>query len=279
MTDAVGIHAHPTLKLGVRPEDTTRPKVQFADFLTATTIPTHTASDHIPNYTWPMDRNDIAGVCVVAGGDHTLEAIYRLLGLPYTNWSDAFILKAYQVQNPGFKSWADAGGPNDGGMNVAAFLDWCIAQKLILGYGQINTANLEEIRAAIYLGLGVIHASNLTVAQQTGKVWDYVPGSPAWGAHCTTWAGYDANGLFDTVSWGSGLYRMTPAFIQRQVTEGYFVLTKAHLTRPSLRAGYNLQAFSTAVKQITNGKVIVPTTPTTSSPAKRSMWQRLWGWL
>lgn len=272
MSDAVGIHAHPTRKLGRRPEDKTRLKVQFADFVKA--IPAHPLTDPIPQLTYPMDHNDQAGDCVVAGVDHALQIIAKLLVGADANWSDSFLLTAYQSQNPGFKSWADAGGPNDGGMVVAEFLDWCIKQKLILAYAQIDTTNLDEIRAAIDIGLAIVTGEDLKAAQQSGLGWDYVAGSPDWGGHCTAWAGYEAHD--ELVSWGSGAYSMTDAFIAHQVDEAYFILTQAHIDHPGFRNSYDLAGFASAVSAITNGKVIVPVppapspTPTPTPPAPGS---------
>lgn len=263
MYDAVGIHAHPTCKLGRRPEDKSRIKIRFGDFVKA--VPTHPLTDPIPALLYPMDHNDQAGDCVVAGTDHALQIIMTLLTGSYTNWSDSFLLKAYQSQNPGFKSWADAGGPNDGGMNVATFLDWCVKQKLILAYAQVDVSNLDEIRAAIDIGLAVVTGEDLKAAQQSGTVWDYVAGSAEWGGHCTVWGGYEAHD--ELVSWGSSGYSMTDAFIEHQVDEAYFVLTQAHVDHPGFRNSYDLAGFAAAVSAITNGKVVVPVTPTPPGPA------------
>lgn len=262
MTTAVGIHAHPTKKLGARPEDKSRPKVPVGPFLLrspGSPLPVYPAQDIIPELAYPMDRNDQAGDCVVAGVDHALEVINKLLTGQYTNWSDSFLLKAYQTQNPGFKSWADSGGPNDGGMVIAEFLDWCIKQGLILAYGQIDVTNQAEIEAAIYIGLAIVTGETLQQAQQVGKTWDYVPGSPDWGGHCTDWDMYWPPRV---VTWGEDGYTMTSAFVQHQVTEGYFILTQAHIDHPNFRDNFDLAGFAAAVSAITNGKVVVPVGPT-----------------
>jgi hypothetical protein len=259
MTDAIGIHTHPTLKLGVRPEDKTRAKLAFGDFLGV--APAHPLVDPQPNLNYPIDRNNQAGTCVVAASDHALQIIYTLLAGSYTNWSDAFILRAYQTQNPGFLSWADSNGPNDGGMDPSLFLSWLISQKLILGYAKVDVTNAAEVEAAIYLGLAVLTAENLTVAQQSGLVWDYVPGSPDWGGHATDWGGYTPND--QVVTWGSGAYSMTPAFVANQVSDAYFILTQAHVDHPSFRDHFDLAGFAAAYTQITGQPfpVAVPTPP------------------
>lgn len=263
---AVGIHAHPSKKLGVRPEDTARPKVPVGPFLrvAATVLPAYPATDVIPELAYPMDRNDEAGDCVVAGVDHALQVIYRLLTGQYINWSDDQLLHAYQSQNPGFKSWADAGGASDGGMVIAEFLDWCIKQGLILAYGKIDHTNQAEVEATVWLGLAVVTGENLQVAQQSGTVWDDVPGSSDWGGHCTVWNGYFP---FRVISWGADDYTMTEGFVQYRVSEAYFILTQAHVDHPSFRDHFDLAGFAAAVAQLTAGKVIVPTGPTPTPPA------------
>src|SRR5438105_11969191 len=113
MTEAIGIHLDDTRKLGKRPA-VDKPHLSFGDF--TVTVPAHPIADPAPQLVWPMDKNDVAGDCVVAGVDHSLQAILTQLTGTYTNWTPDQILAYYQTQNPGFGSWADAGGPNDNGM-------------------------------------------------------------------------------------------------------------------------------------------------------------------
>lgn len=259
---ATGVHDHPTRKLGARPEDTSRVKLPFAEFLRV--APTHPLVDEIPVLDYPMDRNDEAGDCVVAGGDHALQLILTQLTGSYTNWTDDQLLHAYQTQNPDFHSWADAETDADGGMVIAEFLSWMVKQGLILGYAKVDPQNDDEVRAAIYLGLAVVTGEDLQKAQQTGTTWDYVPGSPDWGGHCTVWGGYSTNDQL--VSWGSGGYRMTGAFIAHRVTEAYFVLTTAHVEHPGFRDGFDLPKFGAAYTAITGRPFPYPVTPSPTPP-------------
>lgn len=262
---AVGIHDHPYKKLGALPEDTSRAKVAIAEFFSANAVPTPPLTDQQPDFVYPMDHNDEAGDCVVAAGDHLSETIIKLLTGSYVNWDDDFLLRAYQQQNPGFKTWADAGGPNDNGMIIAAFLDWGIKEGLWLAYGKIDVANPTEMKSAIDIGLAIITGETLQVAQQEGKVWSYVKGSAVWGGHCTDWAGYNPNP--QTVTWGESDYTMDESFVTNQVSEAYFVLFQAHVDHPTFRDNFDLAGFAAAVKSITNGKVIVPVTPSPTPPA------------
>jgi hypothetical protein len=255
---ALGIHDHPTKKLGKRPTVPGRAKLSFADFVT--TVPTHPIVDEIPPYNYPMDHNDSVGCCVVAAGDHALQIINTQLLGQYTNWTDDFMLKAYQSQNPGFSSWADAGGPDDNGMYTDQFLSWMISQNLLLGFAKIDVTNPDLVQAAIYLGLAIVTGETLLIANKHGYVWDYVSGSPTWGGHATCWGGFSAL-RDDLVSWGDGSYAMTDAFIQNQVDEAYFLITQAHVDNPSFRAGFDLAGFATAYSEITGTAfpAVVPT--------------------
>lgn len=283
-TAARGIHDHPTRKLGKRHHDPDRPHVAFADFL-ATNVPVHPLADTQPGLVFPMDHNDSVGDCVVAGLDHALQLIYTQLDGSYTNWTDAFMLEAYQSQNPGFIGWGEPAGseggpegPNDGGMDISTFLSWLVKKGVILGFAKVNPHDAGEVQAAIWLGLGVPTGEDLTVAQQSGVVWEYVAGSADWGGHCTCWGGYDPT-RDQTVSWGSGEYTMTEEFIAHQVTEAYFVLTQAHVDHPGFRDAFDLAGFAAAVSQITSGKVVVPVpepTPVPPSPSDDGDDQALW---
>lgn len=245
---AIGIHDRPTRKLGRRPEDRAKPKIALADVL-ATELPNRPIADGGPLLNFDMDRNDQAGDCVVAGVNHALQVIYNLLGVDYTPWSDDQILAYYQTQNPDFRSWDDAGGPADRGMVIAEFLSYLVKHGVILGFAKVDHRNTEELQTAVYLGLALVSGANMQQAQQTGTLWDYRPDSPDWGGHCTAQDGYDPN--YQTISWGSDRYRMTPEFMTKRVDEVYFIITQAHIDHPSFRDGLSLDAFSKAFTAVT----------------------------
>jgi hypothetical protein len=250
--------------LGRRPAKDT-PSLKFADHLV--TVPVHPISDPAPNLVWPMDHNDTVGDCVVAGLDHALQAIYATLDGAYTNWSDAEMLTCYQTQNPQFTSWSMAGSSADQGMDIQTFLEYLVAQKIILGFAKVNHTNLEEVKAATYLGLGLVTGETLTSKNMNEAVWDYHQGDPQEGGHCTVTVGYDP--LDQQVSWG-GLYSMTDAFFQNNVEEAWFVITQAHVDHPGFRAGFDLTSFAAAYKALTGRDfpvvIFVPPSPTPVPP-------------
>jgi len=253
-------------QLGKLPERADKPKLSIAPFLLnygveGFALPVFPPSLVPPVINFPMDHNDTVGDCVVAGGDHALKAIdVQLLG-SYAQPDDTTLLHWYQTQNPGFRSWSDAGGSNDNGMVVADFLDYLITQGKILAYGKIDTSSKAEVEAAIFLGLAIVVGAELTEANESGGlVWDYVPGSSNVGGHCFVWNGYWPP---RTITWGSDDYQTTSSFIQHQVDEAYFILTQAHVDHPDFRNNFDLTAFAEAVREITDGKVVVPAEPAT----------------
>jgi hypothetical protein len=241
-------------------------------------------TDAAPTEQWPMDGNDVAGVCVAAGWDHTAEAIYWQLTGQYTNMTQDQIWADYKTQNPNFdpNGSAQTNGPGsaaDGGMDVQTYLEYLVAQKRILGFAAVDPKNEAEVKAAIYLGLGIMTGEDLHVEQQSqtqAGVWDYVAQSQGdWGGHCTTWVGYPGSPDYDTaVTWGQ-LVQMTQAFIQNQVSEAWFIITQAHVDNASFRAGMDLALFAQDYADITGSQwggwtpspTPAPPQPTPTPPA------------
>lgn len=267
---AVGIHDHDTRKLGKRPPKR-KAAVNAGDFLLlgAGQLPTHPIADPVPPLNYPMDRNDEAGDCVVAGLDHALQTIHAALGVHRDNWTDAQLLAHYQTQNPGFTSWAAGGSDVDGGMDIQTFLEHLVRTGDIVAFGKIDHRNEDLMKAAVWVGLAIVTGEDLQAAQQDqldqGKPWDYKP-SADWGGHCTTTVSY--NGTPDTqgvVTWGE-VVQVTQAFIDRQLEEAWFILTKAQIQHPSFRNAFDLPGFAAAVSALTGGKVVVPVPAPTPVP-------------
>src|ERR1700753_271441 len=256
-----GLHFNGQKRLGWIPRDPNKPIIHFEDHLLETddfrmeaaVIPQHPIVDTWPvtGIVWPMDHNDEAGDRVVAGGAPALQALAVLLGIPRSNWTDAQMLKYYQTQNPGFKSWADAGGPNDNGMVIQDFLAYLVKEGTILAFGLVNAANEDAMKAAAYLGLANVTGETLDIAQQSQSVWDYTKRWRVWGGHCTATVAYgDTSGkvsdLFKIVTWGSTV-EATPAFFAQQVEEVYFIVTADLVAHPSLRQQYDLVSLVAAL--------------------------------
>jgi hypothetical protein len=261
---SLGIHDHPAKKLGKKPPANRR-TVRINNYLKLTEVP-HPDIDVPPVFNFPMDRNDQAGDCVVAGLDHTLQTIAGQLGVPRQNWTDAQILAHYQTQNPDFHSWDDSGTDADQGMVVQTFLEYLVAQKEIVAFGTVDVNDPEALRAATYVGLAIVTGEDLRAAQQRQLVWDYVSGSPDWGGHCTCTIGYTPSGQTG-VSWGM-VQPMTDSFVANQVDEAWLIITKEMISHASFRNKFDLPGFSSAISSLTKGKVVIPlpTVPPTPAP-------------
>jgi hypothetical protein len=258
MSEAVGVHAHESRKLGRRPAGR-KAALDAGAFLRVDRLPDHPLTDPVPPLTYPMDRNDVAGDCVVAGLDHALQTIHAALRVPRANWTDGELLGFYQTQNPGFRTWADGGGNDDGGMEIQAFLSYLQTHAgVISGFGKLDPSDEELLKAATWVGLAIVTGEDLRKAQQTQKVWDYKAGSGEWGGHCTCQVSYA--GSPDTmgyVTWGE-VVQATQSFVTHQVDEAWFILTPAHIANPTFRNHFDLAGFAAAVRDITDGKIVIP---------------------
>jgi len=254
--ESSSIHAHETKKLG-KLAPINRRSINAANFFQIAGVPDHPTTSVAPALGYPMDRNNEAGDCVVAGLDHALQAIAAQLGVPRTNWPDSKLLQYYQTQNPNFRGWSDAGDEErDGGMVIQTFLEFLIKRKEIVAFGRVDVDSPEVLRAATYVGLAIVTGEDLRVAQQSQTTWDYVKGSPDWGGHCTCTVGYVPDQQTG-VSWGQ-IQPMTDRFVAEQVDEAWMIITQDMLTHPGFRNSFDLSGFSTAIQQLTGGKVIIP---------------------
>jgi hypothetical protein len=264
--------------LGKR-EPVDRPTLHAAQFLKVQVeeIPVHPPVSPPPVTTWPMDRNDQAGVCVVAGMDHTLQTIAFNLGLPRTNWNDAEILELYRTQNPDFQSWADGGSDADGGMVIQTFLEECVRRGIIVAFAKIDHKNAELMRAASYVGQSIMTGEMLRIAHQTQAVWD-AAGGGSWGGHCTNTVGYDSPRSRQTcVTWGE-LQPYTDAFAQRNMDEAWLILTADMIKAPGFRNNFDLAGFADAISDLTDGKVVVPVDPPSTDPMRDFPFRELNDW-
>ena len=245
-----------------------RLSVKFGDFLT--TLPSVPLVDIAPSFTYPMDGNDSVGDCVVAGWDHFRQVVTGLLTGTQKNFTQDQIWNFYKTQNPNFdpNGTKDTNGPgssSDNGMCIQTFLEYLVSQKLILGFAKVDHTNEAELKAAIYIGLGLITGVIVDDAQMTDQfqngVWDYVPNSKRDGGHCIPLIGYNNSpDECACVTWAK-LVQCTESFIFHQMDEAWFVLMQEHVDHPSFRNHFDLAAFSNAVKQITGGKIVIPVPP------------------
>ena len=137
---------------------------------------------------WLMGMNNSIGSCTSVGIANILLARNTWAG--HTNYpTTADILSFYERfgYKPGqpltdqgatllecMQSWMQQGYPVRNTINK------------LKGFAAINFRNLTLLKTAIEIFGDVYTGVNLTVAQQTQTVWDYVPNDQEWGGHCFT---------------------------------------------------------------------------------------------
>lgn len=264
MTEATGIHAHPSYKIGVRPNDQSKPRIQFADIrdslasiISGPVVPT--VVDDTKGVTFGLDNNDQFGVCVPTGFDNFKRAVsYILTGNQVTaTWAQ--IMLWYKEQNPDFDPVSHVG---DEGMNIQDFLAARVKSRDIVAFASVQTDSDEELREAMWLGLGLIIAVDLQVAQQDQTsahppVWEYKK-SDQWGGHCVLQIAYHEDDE-DAITWAKRV-SMTPGFVANQRTEAWFVITQDHLDHPGFREGINIDKLRAEFKRLT-GRSLPGRTP------------------
>jgi hypothetical protein len=266
---AVGVHAHPTLKLGLRLSDPNVPHLKLADFLTGV-VPAHPASvDYLKGITFGMYGNDRWGVCGPASvANSRREITARLKGQMVAPSQDDVFDLYRRSGNPNFDPNT---GADDNGVDMHTMLqavyDGGIGGVKCLGFAKVDVTNLNELQAAVAIAGFQLYGVSLETAQQSqtnSGVWDYKP-SPQWGGHAILGGAYVPNDL-EVITWAQRV-KMTKSFIQHQLCEAWLVIWPEHLTDSGFLQGVNLRAFAAAWESLTGQKfpADIPPTPTPSS--------------
>jgi hypothetical protein len=263
---AVGIHSHPTSKLGKRPP-TAKPAIRYTAIRTATavTAPTVPATfDDLSTVTFGLDGNDQYGVCVPTGFDNFRRLVTKLYSGAQVDASQDQIFTWYREQNPNFDP---ATGAGDNGMDIQTFLSARVKAGDILAFASVDKDSDTQVREATWLFGGLILGVDLQIAQQTQPTWDYSQ-SPQWGGHCVmqgaTEATADGSELEDCISWATRV-QMTQAFLAHQRSEAWVVVTSAHLANPTFRQGIDLRALAEQYTALTGRPF--PGSPVPPSPS------------
>jgi len=269
MTTAVGIHAHPTRKTGLRPP-TGRPALRLAEFLTGT-VPAHpTAADHLGAVAYGMYQNDRFGVC----GPTSVANLRRLVTTGLTGATQApsqdDVFDLYRRSgNPDFDPVT---GVDDNGVEMQTMLeavqDGGIGGVRSLAFAKVDVTRDDEMDAAISLFGGLLWGVDLQAAQQgqtdaQPPVWDWRR-SGEWGGHAVLAGAYGATGRDDVITWGQRV-STTSRFRGHQLQEAWVVIWPEHLGSAVFQAGVDLAALGAAYEQLTGRPF--PTAPPTPTPA------------
>jgi hypothetical protein len=275
---------HPSRKLGLRPNDPAKPRLQLARMVRA--VPEHPiAADLMDGVGLGLDMNDEFGTCVPTGFDNFRRMVTQALTGAATVASIQDITTWYRTQNPGFNPtlrWDDPRQQDDG-MVIQDFLAWLTRQGLILGFAAVDVRDDEMLKAANYLAMGPINGLDLDQVQVGGQfdagTWDYDPTAPNAGGHCVPTGAYsgDDRAEEDCATWAARIH-MTADFLDRQRSEAWAVLLPEHVQHPGFREHFDLAAFAAAYTAITGRAFPVkvdPDVPVPPAPQPAGRWVHL----
>lgn len=270
---AAGIHAHPTLKLGLRRTPDSFRRLRLGDYLTGV-VPAHpTAVDHFTKagLSFGLYQNDTYGDC----GPTSVANLRRLV----TAWLTGTMVAPTQADvfdlyrrsgNPNFDptTGADDNGVDMGTM-LTAVASGGIAGVKALAFAQVDHTNRAELDAASSLFGGILWGVDLQTAQQTQTntgTWTYSPSSE-WGGHAILNGKYtEGTGeLEDVITWATDI-KVTDSFLQHQLQEAWVVVWPENVTHPAFQAGVDLTALAADWQSLTGQPASWTTGPTPTPP-------------
>lgn len=282
MTEAVGIHAHPFRKLGVRPLDEVRlsrmielPVGQAVAGLDIPAVTDHLAGDAGPLMI--LGGNDRFGTCwPTSVANSVILAKLACAGQRVTVLDDDVFTLYRQVGNPGFDPVTGAGDdgtePTAGFSALAADGIWVTHLQddgktpdpqqrecvIPVCYAQSTSTKVDDIRVVTAAAGSAALCLDLHVAQQAqtdAGLWDYQPGSGEWGGHAIIGGSYKspaaAHAWDETgVSWQRPV-GMTDGFLARQVQAVFVVVWPELWSNDAFMAGVDRAALAAAYETVT----------------------------
>lgn len=203
--------------------------------------PTTIDNSHGGTIPLAMYLNDREGDCTCAAVGNTL----RVNSGGAQQLADADIQTAYvAVTGQEGAAYNPATGANDNGCAEIDVLDYWASTGIggdkLLGHAGVDMTNPDEIRVVCWLFGSVYLGVQLTVAQQSQAVWDYVAGSAGWGGHAVPLLDLNPNRVG---TWGA-YKQVTDAFIALQADEGHALITQAWLNANQSNPLVNAQALA-----------------------------------
>lgn len=183
---------------------------------------------------WPMCDNDRIGCCTIASVSHMIQQESLYAGGSELLMSDAEIVAGYSAVS-GYvagKPETDHGAyEGDVGQHWLKQGFTCGGHvDQIVGFGDLNPHNFEELKYAILLTGNCLLGFNLPACAEENRVWD-LPRTPddarLVGGHAVPAVGWDQSYLY-VVSWGQ-LVPVTWAFYSGYVDEAHFTLSRRWL--------------------------------------------------
>ncbi|SFF15484.1 hypothetical protein [Spirosoma endophyticum] len=175
----------------------------------------------------PMYANDKLGDCVIAGRAHHTLRFEVIEQNQIISISDQDVISEYFLETGGM----DNGVVVLDSLNRWRNTGWLAAdqQLTISAFAQINPANPDEVKNAIFMdvgvGIGLLLPKSAKGQIDGGQPWEVVDGSTgspnSWGGHYVYVSGYTAQGPV-CVTWGRK-QQMTWNFLRTYCDEAYAV--------------------------------------------------------
>jgi hypothetical protein len=206
---------------------------------------------------WGMMLNDNIGDCTVAACGHEIQQWTANAG-QQQNPADDDILSAYEAVS-GYKP----GQANtDRGADMLTVLKYWrkvgIAAHKIGAFASVDPANVDHIRAALWIFGSVYLGLNLPVSAQKQDVWDVPAGGAtadgepgSWGGHAVEIAGFGPKGVL-IVTWGA-LKWMTWDFLKTYGGEAYAIISQDFLVNGKTpNNGFDMNTLKADLKAVTD---------------------------
>lgn len=202
---------------------------------------------------WPMYANDHLGDCTCAALAHMLEVWTQQVDGFARLVTDNDVVDLYNLVNNGRDQGADM-------QNVLrTFRHQGLAGDTILGYVEVDVADLQAVKTAAWLFSGVYFGANLSISNQGQEVWDAsdgpqgTPGS--WGGHAINLVQYDDTGG-TLITWG-GAKRFTWAWWMKCVDEAYVAIPHDYdrLAGKALANGFNEDQLKADLAGLPNSQI------------------------
>ena len=275
MPSARGVHAHDSLKLGLRPAEPARVKLRLGDYLTGK-LPDHPAeADYLTGKSFGNYQTDRYGVC----GPVSLANYVRLVTAHLTGQMEKPTQEAvFQLyRQSGNESFDPATGTDDNGVIMQRMLDAAVRHGIgghrVLGFASVNVDSLDEMDAAVALFGGLLLGVDLDQAQQpqtdTGT-WDHVPGSPDWGGHAVLDGQFMRAGGHRVVTWGKPVV-MTDRMALAQLMEAWVVILPEHLGSKQFVEGVDVRSLAGDFEALTGRKFPADLPPPVDPPKDKPM--------
>jgi hypothetical protein len=246
------------MKLGKRPARYDTRTLKLSDYLVKIRSPPDEVSWVTEVPSWPMLGNDVLGDCVEAAMGHCLEQWSTYANPPGIVPSDNQVIDLYSA----IAGYVPGDPSTDNGTVMLDALNYWrqtgFAGHKILAFVALNTRNLAELQAAIWLFGNAFIGIQLPVSAQGQSAWlmpdggiystDGVPGS--WGGHCVPVVARSPHSI-TVVTWGQRL-KMSDNFYRAYCDEAYAILSTDWLESSGASPGsFNLDQLKADLQSIT----------------------------